>query len=478
MIARSRASVLFLLIPLVALPAWNQIASESKSKNDQVLRFPVAHEHTASWCLGYLYVSKELVRFEVNRPEHDKKHSFEIRRSELQPAHLWLFLGQEQNAVELKFGRSTYHFWLLPNEQDVSSGRPYRFNPQDALPAQILIDAVRDFDTVLARSRSTLRAVNDGAGTSGTVETVVRPDTVLVAGNPALTEDLVNRTSGYFAWLLETPITNGQKATMRELLVKSWRQHNSNEMNGALQVAEAYSRITHLPVEQQKIVRERLLPDTLKAMREQRGEPILKELIEIYDASHRPIAPGTPALTRQMTDAYLEVILFIRSVSGEQHFAEPTSELKEKWARAIAQHYPEFSQEQKEQLAKMPLLNAAMSVWWNRLPEAERASYKQSWREQFASDESQAAQSDESQPAQSAASQPAESAVSQPAPSAAPASGSSASSQELIRRSMEQHQSYMDMMNFSMKMHYSRMNSINILGGNPYLYVNAYGNPY
>jgi hypothetical protein len=314
-----------------------------------------------------------------------------------------------------------------------------------------------------SKSDQDVRRSPGQAGTSrGTVETVVRPDTVLVAGNPALTEDLVNRTSGYFAWLLETPITKGQKATMRELLVKSWRQHDSNEMNGALQVAEAYSRITRLPVEQQKLVRQRLLPDTLKAMREQRGEPILKELVEIYDASHRPIAPGTPALTRQMTNAYLEVILFIRSVSSEQHFAEPTSELKEKWARAIAQHYPEFSQEQREQLAKMPLLNAALPVWWNQLPEAERASYKQSWREQSGSDESQ----------------PAQSAASQPAPRAAPASRSGTSSQELMRRSMEQHQSEMDMMNFSMKMHYSRMNSINILGGNPYRYVNAYGNPY
>jgi hypothetical protein len=62
-----------------------------------------------------------------------------------------------------------------------------------------------------SKSDQDVRRSPGQAGTSrGTVETVVRPDTVLVAGNPALTEDLVNRTSGYFAWLLETPITKGQ----------------------------------------------------------------------------------------------------------------------------------------------------------------------------------------------------------------------------------------------------------------------------
>jgi len=33
-------------------------------------------------------------------------------------------------------------------------------------------------------------------------------------------------------------------------------------------------------------------------------------------------------------------------------------------------------------------------------------------------------------------------------------------------------------MDFSMRMHYSRINTTNTLGGNPYRYVNSWGVPY
>jgi len=106
-------------------------------------RFPVAHEHSGSWCLGYLYISADGLKYQAVEPKEDLGHSFQVSRSEIQGIRKWFFLNQSLNAVEIQTSRATYHFWLLQNETDIESGRPYTWNPPDAAPADILIAAAQ-----------------------------------------------------------------------------------------------------------------------------------------------------------------------------------------------------------------------------------------------------------------------------------------------------------------------------------------------
>jgi hypothetical protein len=129
---------------LAAQPAQGVAAQPS-----QAIRFPVAHQHLSSWCFGYLYIDQDSVWYEVLKPANDKKHEFKIKRSELQAVGRWNYFNSQtmawtqKNAVEVKFGKSTYHFWWLPEDQ-VTMGIPYQPDPPDAAPAETLIAAIRN----------------------------------------------------------------------------------------------------------------------------------------------------------------------------------------------------------------------------------------------------------------------------------------------------------------------------------------------
>ena len=43
---------------------------------EAILRYPVAHQHAATGCLGWLYISRDTMRYEVLSPEQDKGHAF------------------------------------------------------------------------------------------------------------------------------------------------------------------------------------------------------------------------------------------------------------------------------------------------------------------------------------------------------------------------------------------------------------------
>jgi len=462
-------SVLTLLTERTARPSPGGSGLQAAG-TEKAQRFPVAHEHAASWCLGFLYVSPDVVRYEVVQPPRDSRHAFEVKRSDLVAVGLWNHVNQPLNATEIKFNRVTYHFWLLPSDADVEKGRPYRFNPPDAAPAATLIAALQG------------EAPSSGGGISGRIAaetpgtiaptgaSEVAPgglapsggDRVLVAGNPPLNQQVVDRATSYFAWLLETPLTNEQKVLFERYLVGCWQKHSQEDIKGALDLAEAYEKIKHMPPEQQQLVRQEVLPANLAEMRkgsaDATGKEITRELVAIYDASHKPIAAGNPPLTRQMTDAYVEVTYFMLTEATGGPLPPLTAEIRDQWAQAISRSYPTLGDEQRKQIDQMPRLAAALRVWWPTVPEAQKTQYRQTWKQSLLGSQS---------PVGAPSAQP----------TANPSRGSKTAA-EIMRESQMQHQSFMNMMNFSMQMHYSTFNSINTMGGNPYRVVNAYGNPY
>jgi len=125
------------------------IAQDVPAQPSQSVRFAVAHEHFSSWCLGYLYLDADSIWYEVVQPAKDKKHEFKIKRSELLAVGRWIFVNQPKNAVELRFGKSVYHFWWLPDEQQIQTGRRYQSDPPDAANPDQLIAAIRDPASVL-----------------------------------------------------------------------------------------------------------------------------------------------------------------------------------------------------------------------------------------------------------------------------------------------------------------------------------------
>lgn len=106
-------------------------------------RFAVAHAHALLFCVGYLYVSAGNVRYEVVQPVEDKKHAFQLSRTEITGVQQWLLAGKPRNAAEIKTAHGNYHFWLLPDSSDVAN-TPYRqWNANNIVPIGPLLSALQ-----------------------------------------------------------------------------------------------------------------------------------------------------------------------------------------------------------------------------------------------------------------------------------------------------------------------------------------------
>jgi hypothetical protein len=114
------------------------------------VRFPVAVQHSGSWCYGYLYGSQDRVGLQIVQPEADKKLSFEVPRAEV-TVGLLLILGITQDAIELKTKTQAYRMRWLANEGEVKTGAARRWGPPNSLPPYSLIAAMQNPDAALAQ---------------------------------------------------------------------------------------------------------------------------------------------------------------------------------------------------------------------------------------------------------------------------------------------------------------------------------------
>ena len=114
-----------------------------------VIRIPVAHQHAASGCVGYLYFSRTTMRFEVLHPAADKGHAFEESMADMTVAKQWTFLGSSMPEAEFKFrdGR-VFHFFRVKKRFTEATNE--KFNWDDVLPWDLLIEAATKLDSVVA----------------------------------------------------------------------------------------------------------------------------------------------------------------------------------------------------------------------------------------------------------------------------------------------------------------------------------------
>ncbi|MGH9493260.1 MAG: hypothetical protein ACRD2K_07140, partial [Terriglobales bacterium] len=116
---------------------------------EPILRYPVAHWHAMSACLGWLYISRDTMRYEVLSPETDKGHAFEFRRGDLAAAQEWRFWGSSTGAAEFKFsGGGTYHFSHV-RKRILQMGN-WKLVMSNSASYQDLIDGTQNFDDVVA----------------------------------------------------------------------------------------------------------------------------------------------------------------------------------------------------------------------------------------------------------------------------------------------------------------------------------------
>ncbi len=284
------------------------------------------------------------------------------------------------------------------------------------------------------------------------------PARVLAEGDPPLTVELVDRTTGFIEWMLDVPLTDGQRQTIREGLVESWTSNNREDVEGIADLLQLEAQVREMDEATRLALRAQVQPDLVQQLRQQPEDEGAQWLLAIYEAGHQPIADGDPPLTRQATDAYAEFLCFVIAQGLGQEGFEPPAEFKDEFAKTVAAGYADLSPEEKQELVQMPLAWAAVRIEWAKMPDEQKQQYRAQWAESVKGLVPE-------QPAQPAAEEP------------APAAGGDNSPGNLaaLQQKMANQQMYFQTMSNIMRMqHETNMSIISNIGGGGWRYEYRY----
>jgi hypothetical protein len=202
----------------------------------------------------------------------------------------------------------------------------------------------------------------------------------IAAGNPPLTESMVSHYSYFIAWLLEIPLTQPVKDSLRAVILEDWKNpkdiaSDMKELGFQLEMARdengEVQRLYERSVIQLDMVRKLRGADN--------GNFVALLLVAKYDEAHPVIVAGKPPLTRQASDAWAELFCFIRNQSGAPHM-DATPAVKDDFARTLTENWAKFPPEQQKALSEMPQKWALVHFAWVRNKGDERQMIMAAWQ--------------------------------------------------------------------------------------------------
>lgn len=207
-------------------------------------------------------------------------------------------------------------------------------------------------------------------------------------GHPPLTLRTAQHVGDFLEWLLEVPFTEAQRETLQQYLIQSWQQGDAEGIEGVRTVLDFRKKLEELTADQKTYAREAARAEALKLWRveAQQGDVMAKMMVEMYDGARAalvPGGPGEPPLTRQSTDASLEILYFMASKavdpSTRGFVLYPPQEQKDQWAKELASNYAALPAGQKQEIAEMASTWAGLRMLWPELSGEQRAALAAGW---------------------------------------------------------------------------------------------------
>lgn len=208
---------------------------------------------------------------------------------------------------------------------------------------------------------------------------------VIVSGDPPLTEEMIGRFGEFFEWAFDVHLTNDQCNVLRKYSIEIWNKQNKSDMESIVNVVQLQVELSKADPKKLAVVRATYGPQVLESMRKQPNEPMAVWALAVYESSHKVLAAGNPALTRQISDAYLEAVFLMLAEAQGLPQETPDAKLKDEWAAATAKNYARIPDAMKQQIAAMPLFVAQMRLNWPSMAETEKAKYRSTWAESLKS---------------------------------------------------------------------------------------------
>ena len=198
-------------------------------------------------------------------------------------------------------------------------------------------------------------------------------------GNPVLTRYMLDEVTDFLDWLMQVPLTDAQKATVEAEIRGYWQKNVRKEMDDIAEFLAGREQLAAMKPAEREVARQAILEEVVKQWRTEKDSPSAKMMMDIYDNSHKPIAAGNPPLTQQNVDAFAEFLCFAAGQTAGVT-ATPPAAMREKLAKEVAANYASLPNDQRELIARMPLIWASLRLLWPEMPEAERTQYIEGWK--------------------------------------------------------------------------------------------------
>jgi len=216
LLAGSAAAQFATKSPAPSTPAVSDPGGESggpdlitDAAGNPILKYPVGHQHAASGCGGYLYISKDRIKFE---PKVDPAHAFDYARADLTVAQQWRFLGTAMQEAEFKFRNgTTWHFFHL--KKRTVEGNNMRFGWSEVLDFSPLVNGATRFDEVVAALQAQQKSKEPPAiSMVEPAEATIEGKTLTTSGSTLRMRGIASHQSG-----ITSVLVNGQPAVLRQL---------------------------------------------------------------------------------------------------------------------------------------------------------------------------------------------------------------------------------------------------------------------
>lgn len=202
----------------------------------------------------------------------------------------------------------------------------------------------------------------------------------LAEGRPRLTRFMLDEAVALFEWLLQSPFTQAQAASLEVVLRRAWESRDRAEISALRDLLRTRASLRAMPAVARESLRGALLEAMLARWLAQRdASPLATAMLRIAESSWGMLVPGEPQLTGAAVGAFVEFACFAAQQVAETVTPMPSA-IAEQLRDATIADWANLAPEQRHLIAHMPRLWAALRWRWGRLTPAERAECVAHWR--------------------------------------------------------------------------------------------------
>ena len=196
----------------------------------------------------------------------------------------------------------------------------------------------------------------------------------------ALDEETILRAERASAWLLRLSFDERERQIFRAVLLLDWQTAPAAQRARLDPQLALLEQVQAAAPARRELARLKLSRELLAELEAQPQSPVSRFLLAQHAAAHPPLAPGEPALTREMSDALADLVGFVLFEAAGVSQSPVPAGVKAEVAVQLANGWPSMSRAQQERIARAPLQHAALRWQWPQLAESQRRLARAAWR--------------------------------------------------------------------------------------------------